>query len=152
MKIAQSTPDRLVIEDRPWFLWITLPVLGGAALIGALTGQVEGWGATVLVACLGAGIFGILWHFAPYQRFIFDRPSATFTHEVYRLTGQRVWSRPLADIKRAAGEGNWSDGARLERVTLLTRDGRHPLESGFSSAPRTPLIQAINDWLGPTDQ
>lgn len=152
MKIVLSTADRLVIEDRPWFLWITLPLLGGPALFAALTGRVEGWGTTILVGCLGAGAFAVLWHFAPFQRFIFDRPAATFTHEIHRLTGRQVWTRPLADIRRAADEGNWSDGARLERVTLLTRDGRHPLESGFSSTSKAPIIKTINDWLAEADQ
>lgn len=127
MKIVLSTSDRLVIEDRPWFLWSILPLLGGPALFAALTGGVDGWGATILVACLGAGALGVLWHFAPFQRFIFDRPAGTFTHEVHRLNGRRVWTRPLADIRRAADEGSHSDGARLDRITLLTGDGRLPL-------------------------
>ena len=147
MKVAETTPDRLVIEDRPWFLWIILPILGAPALFAALTGQVDGWGATILVAALGFGTFWVLWHFAPFQRFTFDRSAGTFTHEVYRLRKYRVWERPLSDIRRAADEGHWSDGSRLERVTLLTTDGRHPLESGFSSQKRKPVIEAINAWL-----
>lgn len=148
MKVVETNPDRLVIEDRPWFLWLTLPVMGLAALVAALTGNVDGWAETLLVAALGAGSLWVAWQFAPFQRFTFDRTANTFTHHVRRLAGQQSWVRPLADIRRAADEGNWSDGSRLERVTLLTTDGRHPLESGFSSASKAPVIRAINDWLG----
>lgn len=152
MKVVENSQSRLVIEDRPWFLWIVLSVIGGSALIGALTGQVDGWGTTALVAGLGAGTFWVLWRFAPFQRFVFDRTEAAFTHQVHRVTGSQNWTRSLNEIRRAAGEGNWSDGTRLERITLLTTDGRHPLESGYSSASKTPIILAINERLGVADQ
>lgn len=147
MKVAASSPERLVVEDRPWFLWITLPFLGAPALFAALTGQVDGWLETLLVFTVGVGIFWILWYFAPFQRFTFDRASNTFIHDVHRITGHKRWERPLSDIRRAADEGHWSDGSRLERITLLTNDGRHPLESGYSSGSRKDVVTAINKWL-----
>lgn len=152
MKVTEDSVDRLVVEDRPWFLWITLPILGGPALFASLTGQVDGWPTTLLVFALGLGTLWVLWRFAPFQRFIFDRRANTFTHDVYRITGHRRWERPLSDIRRAADEGHWSDGARLERVTLLTIDGRHPLESGYSGASRKRVIGAINAWLNVSEQ
>ena len=148
MKVIENTSDQLVIEDRPWFLWITLPILGGPALVSALTGQFDGWATTMLVAALGIGMFWILWRFAPFQRMIFDRTTNTFIHHVHRLTGRRTWDMPLTEIRRATEERDPSDSSRLERVTLLTNSGRYPLESGFTSQPRTPVIQAINTWLG----
>ena len=148
MKVIETTPDRLVIEDRPWFLWIILTLLGTSSIIAGFGGQTAGPTETTVVFVVGLGAFGVLWHFAPFQRFTFDRSSGVFTHRVIRVTGRKTWERPLSDIRRAADEGNWRDGARLERITLLTHDGnRHPLESGFSSQSRKPVIDAINEWL-----
>ncbi len=150
MKITRTSPDRLIIEDRPWFLWLLLPGLGAPSLFAALTGQVDGWGATLLVAALGIGALWVAWHYAPFQRFTFDRSTGTLTHQVTRLNGTKSWERPLTDIRRAADEGHYSDGSRMQRVTLLTTDGRYPLESGFTSSSRAPVIAAINDWLDVT--
>ena len=147
MKIVEITPSRLVIEDRPWFLWILIPVLAGPALFAALTGQVDGTWQTLLVGATGVTFFWVMHHFAPFQRFIFDRDAALFTHAIRRINGGRSWTLPLGDIRRAADQGSWSDGTRLERVILLTKNGRHPLESGYSSRRAKPMIDAINSWL-----
>ena len=147
MKIVEQTQARLVIEDRPWFLWIILPCLGIPAIVSALTGNVDGWAGTIIVASIGIGALWVAWHFAPFQRFIFDRDTATFVHKVARLNGSQTWEKPLKDIRRAADEGHWSDGARLERVTLLTQDGRYPLESGYTGFSRKAVIDSINNWL-----
>ncbi len=147
MKIVEQTPERLVIEDRPWFLWIILPCLGTPAIFSALTGGVDGWIPSLLVLCIGVAALWVAWHFAPFQRFTFDRKTLTFTHQVTRLIGSQAWEKPLSDIRRAADEGHWSDGSRLERVTLLTEDGRYPLESGFTGFSRKAVIDEINGWL-----
>lgn len=147
MKIVEHTPDRLLIEDRPWFLWILIPVLALPALFASLTGQLSSLGETVLVGALGIGMFWFLHHFAPFQRFTFDRATGRFTHTIQRINGRKSWIVPLSDIERAAEQAHWSDGARLERVALITKDGRHPLESGYSSRRAKPTIDAINAWL-----
>lgn len=153
MKVIETTPDRLMIVDRPWFLWIILTLLGTSSIIAGFSGQTAGPTETNVVFVVGLGAFGVLWHFAPFQRFIFDRQNGVFTHRVIRITGRKTWERPLSEIRRAADEGNWRDGARLERITLLTHDGdRHPLESGFSSQSRRPVIDAINEWLAGDEQ
>ncbi len=147
MKIVSSDVERLVIESRPWFLWLILFGLGAMAVVSALTGRVDGTFETVLVFLLGLGALWVGWRFEPFQRFEFDRATDTFTHTLTRLNGSEVWTRPLSGIERAAEEGSWSDGARSQRVTLLTKDGRYPLESGFTGFARQPLIDAINQWL-----
>jgi hypothetical protein len=124
--------------------------MGATTLFSAVAGQVDGAVKTVFVGALGLGILWVGWKFTPLQRFVFDRPSETFTHHVHRLNGAESWERPLSEIRRAADEGHWNEGARLQRVTLLTTDGRHPLESGFSGTSRTRVIHAINEWLGVT--
>ena len=147
MRIVRTTPDVLVIEDRPWFLWITLPVLGAPTVVAAFTGQVDGFWTTLLVGAIGLGVFWFMHHFAPFQRFTFERETATFIHDVYRVTGHKRWTVPLGDIERAAEQAQWSDGTRLERVALITKDGKYPLESGFSNRRAQPTIDAINAWL-----
>ena len=148
MRIAKNTPDKLVIEDRPWFLWITLGVIGCGALLATFTSQFSSKVERILVTCLGAGTLWIAWHYAPFQRMTLNRETGTFAHEVRRLTGSRTWEKPLTEIDRATDEGQWSDGARLERVTLITKGGPYPLQSGFSGRSARPVVEAINTWLG----
>ena len=147
MKIAENTPNRLVIEDRPWILWAVLTLLGAPALYVGFGEQTAGPLESTVAIVVGLGAFAILWHFAPFQRFILDRKAGIFTHQITRLTGRKTWERPLSDIRRAAVEGNRTDEARLERITLLTHEGRHPMESGFSSQSRQHVVDAINEWL-----
>lgn len=149
MKVVSSTPQRLIIEDRPLLNWALLYSMGTAAIFTAITGWIDGTAQTLLVFALGLGALWVAWRLLPFQRFVLDRASGTFTHQIQRLTGHQSWQRPLDDIRRAADEGHWSDGSRLERVTLLTRDGRHALEAGFSGISRAGVIREINDWLGP---
>lgn len=148
MKVTEETEDRLLIEDRPLFLWVMLFGLGFVSLISALTGRVDGLMETVLVASLGAGMLWVGWRFEPYQAFEFNRDTGIFTHKMQRLTGSETWTRPIAEIRRATDEGNWDDGTRSHRVTLLTENGAYPLESGFTSLDRRATIDAINRWLG----
>lgn len=147
MKVVEAHPDCLVIEDRPWFLWITVPVIAGPSLATALAGQAGDWATTLLVTALGVAIFWALWYFAPFQRFIFNRPEGTFTHEIHRLRQRLIFHRPLAEILHATAEHDCSDESRLDRVTLRTLTGRHALEFGYSSASKASAIKAINDWL-----
>ena len=148
MRIARNTPDRLVIEDRPWFLWITLGMIGAGALLAVMTDHFSGFVERFLVTSVGAGTLVIAWRFAPFQRIVFDRTSGTLRHTLKRVTGTQTWEKPLADIERATDEGHWdSEGDRLERVTLITRDGPYPLESGFSGRSARPMVEAINAWL-----
>ena len=151
MKVVQTTDTLLVIEDRPWLLWILLPILGLPALFAAATGQVGGVWPTLLVGGMGVVSLWVLHHFAPFQRFRFNRSTGLLTHHVYRLTGSGAWEVPLSDIRRAVDQGHHSDGTRMSRVTLLTVHGTHPLESGYTNRNIKPVVKAINDWLGVDD-
>ncbi len=145
MRTSTNTPDRLIIEDRPWFLWAALYGMGAAAVWGALTGRVEGAFETLLVLALGLGMLWMAWRLAPYQQFTFDRTSGTFTHSIRRLgRPAETWERPLADIEKAVTQS--LEGS--ERVALSTPDGPHPLEAGFTGMGRKALTATINDWLG----
>ncbi len=147
MRVIHETDENLVIEDRPWFLAGVVWFLGLAAMLAALTGQMRGTGETILVLALGLGAAAIAWHFMPFQRLDFDRSSGTFTRTIARVTGKKQETRPLATIQQAASQGSWSEGARMERVALLTDDGLYPLEYGYSGSSRAEVIRAINDWL-----
>ena len=59
-------------------------------------------------------------------RFDFE-PPRHLPHPLLRLEGIR------------AGYG--------ERLVLATRDGTYAVETGFGPAKRTPVADAINDWL-----
>ena len=147
MQVVEKTEEKLVIEDRPWFLAGVVWLLGLAALYAAIAGQLRGSGETLLVLALGVGTSVIAWHFMPFQRFEFDRESGTLTRTIARVTGSKKEVRPLSTIRQAASQGNLNDGARLERVALLTDDEPYPLEFGFSGTSRTEVIRAINAWL-----
>lgn len=147
MQVVEETEEKLVIEDRPWFLAGVVWLLGLAALSAAILGQLRGPGETLLVLVLGAGTTAIAWYFMPFQRFEFDRASGTLTRTIARVTGSKKEVRPLSTICQAASQGNLNDGARLERVALLTDDEPYPLEFGFSGTSRTEVIKAINAWL-----
>ena len=147
MRITHNTAERLIIEDRPWFIAGLVWVLGLAALSAALLGQTDGTGETILVLALGVGACAIAWRFLPFQRFEFDRPNDTFRRRIARVTGAKIEARQLSTIRQAASQGNWSEGARMERVALLTDEEPYPLEFGYSGSSRAEIIEAINAWL-----
>ena len=147
MQTASNTYKQLVIEDRPHFLAGFIWLMGLAALLAAFTGQTAGLPETLLVAALGFGTVGLAWHFFPFQRYTFDRTAGAFTRRIARVTGATVDTLPLAEIERAALQSHWSDGTRMQRVALLTKDGPLPLEFGFVSAEREPIVSDINGWL-----
>ncbi len=148
MRTVYESAEHLVIEDRPWLYAVLLWIMGIAALWNALTGQLHGAFETLLVLALGTGTIWIAWGFFPYQRFIFDRARNTFTRRIARVNGAATSTLPITQIERAATQSDWSEGTRLERVVLLTRDGPYPLEFGFGSTPRRDVVATINGWLG----
>ncbi len=148
MNIIQNTHDKLVIEDRPIFIGGLVWFLSAAAVLAVLRGSTDALGETVLVTFLGVGGCVLAWHFFPFQRFTFDRKSGVLARRIARITGAKIKETQIADIKQAANQGSWSDGDRLERVALLMHNADpYPLEFGYSSTPRKPIIDAINAWL-----
>ena len=150
MRITHETHERLIIEDRPWFVAGMVWLLGLAAISAVVTGQMDGIGEAILVLALGIGAAAIALHFLPFQRLEFDRANNTFTRTIARVTGSKQEVRLLSTIRQAASQGDWSEGGtRMERVALLTDDGPYPLEFGFTGTSRSDVIQAINAWLNP---
>ena len=147
MKTVSNTPTRLIVEDRPHLLAGVIWLMGLAALLAAFTGQTAGIAETLLVYALGMGTLGLAWQFFPFQRYTFDRSAGEFTRRIARVTGATTDTLPLAEIERAALQSHWSDGTRMQRVTLQTSAGPVPLEFGFVSAEREPVVAEINNWL-----
>ena len=147
MRTVSNTPDRLVIEDRPRVLAITLWLMGLGALFAAVSGQTDGIAETLLVFILGTGVLCMAWYFFPFQRFTFDRTVGAFTRRIARVTGATVETLELDQIERAALQSQWNDGTRMDRVALLTKSGPFPLEFGFVNARRAPVVSDINSWL-----
>ena len=102
MRIREATPERLVIEDRPWILAICLSLLvlgfAGAALFFLTIGD---WLGTVVMAF---GLFvmtGIL--AASVQRVIvfLDRPAGVVLIRSRSVFGLTEKSLPLSDLEGA---------------------------------------------------
>ena len=125
------------------FIWL----MGLAALLAAVTGQTDGLAKSLFVFVLGLGTIAAAWHFFPFQRYTFDGDAGAFSRRIARVTGATVDTLPLHEIERATLQSNWSDGTRMQRVALLTKTGPLPLEYGFVSSERKPVVEEINDWL-----
>ena len=148
MKIVETSPDRLILEDRPRFLAGFVWVMSAACLLAVVTGKTDWPAETLLVIGLGFGGGWIAHRFFPYQRLIFDRRAERFTRVVARITGRTVTTLPLPEIERAAVQAQWSEGTRMERLALVAGGERLPLEFGFYGASRDGLAKDINAWLG----
>ncbi|PWE29287.1 hypothetical protein DDZ14_17795 [Maritimibacter sp. 55A14] len=149
MKVTEDTPARLTLTDRPWLFAGALVAAGVVALTSLLSspGSFD-TGERVVILVIGVTALYIAWRGFPFQRFVFDRATGTFTHRIDRLVGNRVTRLPLARIERAAILNLREDRNRMERLVLVLAEGEHPLDWGYSSFSRAPVEKAINDWLG----
>jgi hypothetical protein len=161
MKVNLSTSSRLVLNHRPLqfagFLWSVAALL----LVLAVTGDIEAlkdsdfplWLGQLLLFGVSCGMMAMAWFFFPFQRFLFDRVRGTFSHRSARPLSVQTFKIPLAQIGRAEVEifedfGSQTESGATERAVLVRRDGTiYPLETGYVSDPRQPVVDAINAWL-----
>ncbi len=156
MRIVEETPDRLVLEERPWLLGIilTISILVFCALAFGLAGTSLWLGLGFAVA---TAVFALA--FIAFVRrviAIFDRPARAVVLRTASLLGQREQTIVLTDITCAEVEtsrSTSSSGGKLSGVThrtvLRTSGGPVPMTEVFSSgsgAARNAAI--INRWLG----
>lgn len=147
MRTVHHTRHRLVIESRPWFLAVTVWGMGIAGLWTALFGGIQNFAVQSVLLGLALTTLALAhWGF-PYQRFTFDRRTAVFVRRIARITGAKTETLSLIDVDCAAAEADREENARMERIVLLTRRGRYPLEFGYYSSPRGPTVATINAWL-----
>lgn len=152
MKIADASPDRLVLTDRPWFLAGTVWVMGAVALgAGLFASDIDSLGERLLVAALGLAGLWVAWRFFPFVTVVLDRSEGTATHAERRLGGTTRREMPLDRIERVATQRLWGETGPMERVALVTPDAWIPLETVFSGSPRRPLVNRINAWLAGGD-
>lgn len=148
MKIALSTPDRVVLTRRPWGAAGFVGLVSIVALWSGFTGAGLGPAERCLVLALGAGGLWAAWRFFPFVTLVLDRQAGTATHVERRLAGTTITTLPLDRIDRVAAQRE-CEGTPAERLVFVTGEEVFPLETGFSSAPRGPLADRLNDWLGP---
>jgi hypothetical protein len=157
MRIAETTPDRLTLEARPW-------VLGAILIAVILFMLLLAWGTLAeapwlaLGMALGAGLFGLA--FVVFVRrvlVIFDRPAGAVVIRTATVLGTSETTLPLATIRSAGVETSVSttssSGRRSQthRPVLRLHGGArpHPLTEVYSGGQGAAMVaQAINRWLG----
>ena len=148
MRITQNTDHRLVIEHRPWALAGIVWLMGLAALYGAAVGnEAEGPLVRAFVGALGLAVCFAAWRWFAFLRITFDRNIGEVEHRAIRPFGTRAKYLALDRVLGARVEAQWSDGVRMTRLALETKDGRAQLEYGYSSGERRALEAAVNEWL-----
>ncbi len=149
MKIIEQSSDRLVVRHVPWFLGGFLTLMGVAALYAAIF-KPETFTSTaeaVLVPVLGVGALAGAWWFAPVVTLTFDRSGGAVAFRETRLFRPGTRAFDYSKVERVQLQSHWSDGSRLTRLALRTSSGVVPLETGYTSADREPVMKAINAWL-----
>lgn len=158
MRILDTSPHRLTLEDRPWLLGIILTIAILFPLLLALATWRESlWlgFAMVLMAALFGVAFGV---FVRRVTVIFDRDTATVAIRTKSVLGPSETTHPLAQLSRASVEtsisrstssnGGRSTTSRTHRTVLHIGEEIVPLTlvySGGDGAER--MATAINDWL-----
>lgn len=153
MKIAQDTPDELVIDNVPWVTSVLLIaftlVFVGAGISLLLGGE---WAGGLLMGGLGGGLGAIgLAAFTERTQMWADRRAGTVALRRRTLLGRSEEVRRLDEVERAVVEGSrTSKGSSVYRPALELRSGlRLPLWQAYVSGQSAGrAVEAINRWLG----
>lgn len=151
MKVKTNTPDRLTIEDRPWFVTGFTWFMGLACLSAVLFDRSMGLTERALVLVLGVGACFVAWRLMPFVSLDLDRSKGTLVVTHARVTGAEQITYALEDIVEARVQSDTTDGADLERLALKTKTDILPVEHGFSSQSRKAAVKQINAWLTPDE-
>lgn len=158
MRIAETTPDRLTLESRPWVLGSALVVAMLVFLgLGLATFATEPW--LGLGMGLGAALTAVL--FVVFVRrviVIFDRRAGGVVIRTASLLGQTERTLRLADvtgagvetsISRSTSSSSFRDTvSHTHRPVLQTTTGDVPLTIIYSSGNgAAQMAEAINLWL-----
>ena len=149
MRVIESAPDRLVIEDRPVPLALGTALLILLMILAALDGARDR--AEVEAALAGVAILGL----APIPamervRIGLDRGADRVRLEKVRVFGCTAVERPLGELERAAVESAPDEGGdlTLHRLALVFRAERMPVGRAFraGAGPRE-AASVINGWI-----
>lgn len=155
MRVRQDTPDRLVLEERPW-------VLGAGLALGVVVFSAVGLATVMSAPWLGlamfggAALFGLL--FAVLVRrtiAIFDRTAGAMVLRSVSLFGTTETTLPLARIRGALVQTSHASGtgsmaaSRTHRVALRLEGAEPlPLTVVHSAGPGAArAAEAIDCWL-----
>ncbi|MBD3624657.1 MAG: hypothetical protein HUJ24_04615 [Rhodobacteraceae bacterium] len=139
---------RLVVANSPGPLAWVLAGMGLVMVAVAATSAeaMTAWDRLVPGA-VGLALMLLAWACFPATRTVFSRPDGVAVHEERRLLHKRLKAVPLDSVQGARVEAQWSDSARLTRLTLATTNGPVPLEHSFGAGDRRAVGTAIDEWL-----
>lgn len=148
MKVLHDDYARLVVANGSGPLAWVLAGMGLAMMAVAATGAdaATAWDR-VIPGLAGLTILVVIWWYFPATRTMFSRPDGIAAHGERRLLHTRLRAVPLDSVQGARVEAQWTDSARLTRLTLATADGPLPLEHSFGTGDRRTAESAINEWL-----
>lgn len=150
----QSSPDLLVIENRPLMVALMLAAMlllfVGIGLSTLAAGEI----GTGLAMTLGAPLFLLPFFiiFVRRNQLILDRREGALIHRRKSLTGYTERRHDLAALTGAEVESSRSSDTRTYRMVYVLdggeSPGRHPFTSSYSSGSGAQrAAQAVNDWL-----
>lgn len=155
IKISEQSDIQMTLVDRPWFIYLSVTLMGSFAALNAAFGHddLNTGSKRVFVLLVGLVFVAIAHWYMPFSTHRFDRKTGYLSQHLHRVTGTRSKHIPLTDIEWAKVEVRWSKNSRGERVVLKLKDRTFPLETGYSSRKSQPVADAINEWLtDPGDQ
>lgn len=159
MRVLDSSPTRLTLEDRPMLLGIILAVVIVFLLFLAIATLGESlWVAfaVILMAALFAGAFVI---FVRRVNVVLDRDTDTVVILTSSLLGKTETTHALGQVSRASVETSISRSTSSGgRRGTTSRTHRTVLHIGAETVPLTQIYSggdgaeraatAINTWLG----
>ena len=152
MRIRQNTPDRLIIEDRPWLLGAVLIVFILAFVAAAFAAASEGKAVAALAflaIALGAGL--VFAFFVERVWLILDRPAGTIELRRRNLRRFRSDSHALRDLEYALVQTSHDSDGDTHRLALKLRGRMQPIAmttyySGGRDRPAS-MADAIDSWI-----
>ncbi|MDQ3068509.1 MAG: hypothetical protein M3R55_02120 [Acidobacteriota bacterium] len=145
MKVVQQTATTLVMQDKPWFVWLVGALFVAGGLVAFLSGETKFGGGFVI-----AGV-GLILAFANTVTSTFDRGTGRFRRSLTGLLRHSELAHALDDIAGVSVEASASGHpSRSYRVALeLTSRTRVPLTPTYSSgkADKEALATAIREFL-----
>jgi hypothetical protein len=156
MKVLRQSADLLVIEEKPWFLGVTLAVFvlgfAAAALAAAFEGQ---WLAALGLGVVAAAFAWVSGRVVERVWLVFDRSAGTveLRHRNHGRFRRRGW--PLARLEAVALQSDFGEGSHTYRLALRLRGepAPVPMTRYYQSGRGTKAcLAAAQSWLSSAAQ